>query len=98
MFGAQEEGFDPTDKRHFRKSKKPMYTKFDGDGVPTHDWAGEKLGADDAAALRKTMEEAVRNAAAGIPVGTGGRKKMAGEVDIVNPSLIFRGLTVVKKD
>ena len=35
VFGANEEGFDPTDNRHRRKKKHPKYTRFDDDGVPT---------------------------------------------------------------
>jgi tRNA wybutosine-synthesizing protein 1 len=35
VFGANEEGFDPTDNRHRRKKKHPKYTRFDSDGVPT---------------------------------------------------------------
>ena len=35
VFGANEEGFDPTDNRHRRKQKHPKYTRFDAQGVPT---------------------------------------------------------------
>ena len=35
VFGANEEGFDPTDSRHRRKQKHPKYSRFDAEGVPT---------------------------------------------------------------
>ena len=52
-FGAVEEGFDPTDLRHRRKGKSPLYTKFDQVGVPTHGWDGIVLSPE----KRKELEE-----------------------------------------
>ncbi|GMI24204.1 hypothetical protein TeGR_g6525 [Tetraparma gracilis] len=51
--GAVEEGFDPTDLRHRRKGKSPLYTKFDLQGIPTHGWDGIVLAPE----KRKELEE-----------------------------------------
>ena len=67
-FGNNAEGFDPTDKRFRKKGKIAMYTKYDEEGVPTHDSAGRELEA----AARKGLEEEMR-AAVREYAGGGGR-------------------------
>jgi tRNA wybutosine-synthesizing protein 1 len=57
LFGAAEEGFDPTDSRHRKKQKHPKYTKFDENGIPTHDHNNNELGNDEKAALIREMNE-----------------------------------------
>uniref|UniRef100_A0A7S1B438 tRNA wybutosine-synthesis domain-containing protein n=1 Tax=Corethron hystrix TaxID=216773 RepID=A0A7S1B438_9STRA len=94
VFGAEEEGFDPTDRRFFRKSKVPMYTKFREDGVPTHDWEGKALEEEEMRRLVKQMEEAVREAGGGDEASEVRKRE---EVQVIDPKLMFRGLTVVKK-
>ena len=89
--GAEEEGFDPTDRRHRRKGKTPKYAKFDKDGVPTHDHREEQLDASVRKGLEREMEEAIKAwKEAGeevVKVEKGGRK-------IEDPKLMFRGLTM----
>ena len=92
VFGANEEGFDPTDNRHRRKKKHPKYTRFDADGVPTHDTYDEPLSEDEITKLKGMLE----------------RKKMevgdcstvtefkSGEKRIEDASLMFRGLVVIR--
>ena len=57
LFGSEEEGFDPTDKRHRKKAKHPKYTHFDGEGVPTHDDNGQALPLDERERLAGMMKE-----------------------------------------
>ena len=56
LFGATEEGFDPTDTRHYRAKKHPKYTKFDDEGIPTHHHDGQALTEEERAELRCVME------------------------------------------
>mmetsp|Transcript_45512 Transcript_45512/g.67068 ORF Transcript_45512/g.67068 Transcript_45512/m.67068 type:complete len:690 (-) Transcript_45512:175-2244(-) len=93
VFGAQEEGFDPTDKRHRRKSKHPMYTQFDDTGVPTHDSDGLALATDEKKRLATLMEEK-RKEIGDVELV---EDKKGGEKKVTDASLMFRGLTVIKK-
>ena len=89
LYGAEEEGFDPTDTRHFRKKK--LYTKFDSDGVPTHDKDGIALDENIRSRLKALMEEKRKEMGkVNIHEGKGGEK------EIVDVSLMFRGLVVEK--
>jgi len=92
LFGADEEGFDPTDARHRKKAKYPKYTKFDLEGIPTHDENGKGLDLEERQRLRGLMND---------------RKKEIGDVSSVieskggaktieDASLMFRGLVVTK--
>ena len=91
VFGANEEGFDPTDTRHRKKNKHPKYTKFDQDGIPTHDHAGNAIGKGEVSVLREQMEQKMREV--GISSTTAQRD---GEIKVEDASLMFRGLTVSK--
>jgi tRNA wybutosine-synthesizing protein 1 len=91
-FGADEEGFDPTDMRHRKKGKHPKYTRFDDDGVPTHDTFNEPLAEDEVTRLRTMMDEKKR----GMSDATTVTELHGGEKIIADPSLMFRGLTVVR--
>jgi tRNA wybutosine-synthesizing protein 1 len=92
LFGAEEEGFDPTDMRHRKKKKHPMYTKYDEDGVPTHDDNNVELSAEAKAKLVLQMEEKKRQVGCGTTV----TEMKSGERRILDASLMFRGLTVIK--
>ena len=92
VFGADEEGFDPTDKRHRKKSKHPMYARFDGSGVPTHDTFGEPLGEEEMRVLRERMNERKREVGDATTV----TELRSGEKVLEDPSLMFRGLVVTR--
>ena len=88
-------GFDPTDLRHRKKGKQPRYTKFDDDGVPTHDHAGSTLTNSERIECEKIMKEAVEKFRGEngeeISVITESKK---GERMIEDPRLMFRGLVM----
>lgn len=90
VFGADEEGFDPTDNRHRKKKKHPMYTQFDHEGIPTHDTFNEPLPADEISKLRKVMEDKKMQ----IGDETTITELHGGEKIIDDASLMFRGLVV----
>jgi len=92
LFGAEEEGFDPTDKRHRKRTKHPMYTQFDEEGVPTHDHEQKELSTDERALLAKVMQDKMKT------VGTSSviTERKDGGKDIVDASLMFRGMVVTK--
>ena len=92
LFGAEEEGFDPTDTRHRKKKKHPKYTKFDNDGIPTHDDESNALREDDREKLRTLMEQKKNVIGGGMSV----IDLKGGEKIIDDASLMFRGLTVIK--
>jgi len=92
LFGAKEDGFDPTDTRHRKKKKHPKYTQFDQQGVPTHDESNQELSIKERRALMKKME--VRRTEIGS--GTTVTELKGGERQISDASLMFRGLVVVK--
>jgi Wyosine base formation len=92
LFGSEEEGFDPTDQRHRRKSKHPKYTKFDDGGIPTHDHNDVALTEAERDRLRLLMEERRSQ------IGTGSvvTEFKDGAKEVLDASLMFRGLVVVK--
>lgn len=92
LFGAQEEGFDPTDQRHRRKKKYPKYTRFDDSGVPTHDDNDEPLSAEERNRLELEMQERKRQIGNESVV----TELKGGEKTISDASLMFRGLVVTK--
>jgi hypothetical protein len=92
VFGAEEEGFDPTDTRHRRKRKYPKYTKFDVNGIPTHDDNGEPLSESEKKKLIGMMTAKKRELGDGVSV----LDLKGGEKVIDDASLMFRGLTVTK--
>jgi tRNA wybutosine-synthesizing protein 1 len=92
LFGAAEEGFDPTDSRHRKKQKHPKYTQFDETGIPTHDHNNEAIGAEERAALFQEMEDKKGE----IGCGTTVTEMKGGERRILDASLMFRGKVVIK--
>lgn len=92
LFGAEEEGFDPTDKRHRRQKKHPKYTQFDARGVPTHDDNDKELSLDEKARLAKVMQDKMKL------VGTSSvvTELRDGGKEIQDASLMFRGMVVAK--
>mmetsp|Transcript_10592 Transcript_10592/g.19764 ORF Transcript_10592/g.19764 Transcript_10592/m.19764 type:complete len:632 (+) Transcript_10592:177-2072(+) len=92
LYGAEEEGFDPTDTRHRKKRKYPKYTKFDNDGVPTHDHDHQPLNGEERAKLRSLMELKKQEIGDGVSV----IGLESGEKVIHDASLMFRGLTIRK--
>jgi tRNA wybutosine-synthesizing protein 1 len=92
LFGSEEEGFDPTDNRHRRKTKFPMYTRFDHRGVPTHDDNGKELHVDEYKRLSILMDDKLREVGAGSTV----TELKGGAREIMDASLMFRGLIVAK--
>jgi len=94
LFGANEEGFDPTETRHRRKNKHPKYTKFDERGIPTHDDNNQPLSDAERARLSKQMQERMDQMDGVTSVVTEHRD---GTKDIEDPSLMFRGLVVIKE-
>ncbi|KAL9184147.1 hypothetical protein ACHAXT_002233 [Thalassiosira profunda] len=90
LFGADEEGFDPTDNRHRKKKKHPKYTQFDAGGVPTHDTFDEPLPVEEVSKLRGQMQEKKRIEGDATTV----TELRGGEKIIADPSLMFRGLVV----
>lgn len=98
LFGASEEGFDPTDNRHYRAKKYPKYTKFDVMGIPTHHHDGAPLKEEEANIMRELMEvkkEEIRQMSDSCSVSIVTESK-DGEKRIEDASLMFRGLTVAK--
>ncbi len=92
VFGADEEGFDPTDNRHRKKKKHPKYAKFDVDGVPTHDTFNEPLSMDEISRLREQMDMKKMQ----IGDTTTVTEFHGGEKVIDDASLMFRGLVVTR--
>lgn len=92
LFGATEEGFDPTDTRHRKKKKHPKYTKFDENGIPTHDHNDKELSVEEREKLSELMEQRKREIGSGTVV----TELKGGEKEIQDASLMFRGLVVVK--
>uniref|UniRef100_A0A7S1UTG3 tRNA wybutosine-synthesis domain-containing protein n=1 Tax=Grammatophora oceanica TaxID=210454 RepID=A0A7S1UTG3_9STRA len=92
LFGAAEEGFDPTDTRHRKKKKHPKYTHFDTNGIPTHDDNNQVLSEEARSKLVAIMEDRKREIGAGTTV----TELKGGEKLIDDASLMFRGMTVIK--
>ena len=92
IFGAEEEGFDPTDTRHRRKKKYPKYTKFDENGIPTHDDNGNEIDKTEREKLMSLMVAKKKELGEGVSV----IDLKGGEKVIDDASLMFRGLTVTK--
>jgi tRNA wybutosine-synthesizing protein 1 len=90
LFGAEEEGFDPSDKRHRRNTKHPLYTQFDSRGVPTHDHLGNLLVGIERERLNHLMDEKLNE------IGTDPKVLVSkgGSKEIQDVTLMFRGLTV----
>ena len=91
LFGASAEGFDPTDVRQYRK--RPLYTQFDAQGIPTHDTHGALLGEEERSRLRAAMEDKMRTVGEGSTV----TELRGGAKHIEDVSLMYRGLTVPKQ-
>jgi hypothetical protein len=92
LFGAKEEGFDPTDRRHRKQTKYPKYTQFDAQGVPTHDENHKEISTEERERLRSIMEEKKRHIGDGSTV----TELRGGEKEVLDASLMFRGLVVAK--
>lgn len=92
LFGAAEEGFDPTDVRHRKKKKHPKYTKFDEEGIPTHDHNSEPIPEAERQHLTQMMEERRKQVGSGTTV----TELRGGEKEISDASLMFRGLVIAK--
>lgn len=92
LFGAEDEGFDPTDKRHRRKQKYPMYSRFDENGVPTHDHNGDELSLRERDRLSAQMQQRMKQIGSGSTV----TEMKGGAKEVLDASLMFRGLTVTK--
>jgi len=92
LFGASEEGFDPTELRHRRKKKHPKYTKYDSSGIPTHDDEGILLGQKEREKLGLMMGEMKKEIGdeASVIETTGGEK------NVYDASLMFRSMVVIK--
>ncbi|GAX20868.1 tRNA wybutosine-synthesizing protein 1 [Fistulifera solaris] len=90
LFGAEEEGFDPTDTRHRKATKQPKYTQYDDRGIPTHDHTGQPLAEEERQRLFELMEARMRE------IGTGSTvtELRGGAKEIQDASLMFRGLVV----
>jgi len=86
------QGFDPTDKRYRKKKKHPKFTKFDDDGIPTHDAEGNALSEVERQKLEKLMATKKAEIGDEVSVTTGS----AGETFIHDASLMFRGLVIEK--
>jgi len=92
LFGATEEGFDPTDTRHRKAKKHPLYTAFDERGIPTHDHNQVPLSEAERQKLAALMEERMREMGSGSIV----TELKGGAKEIVDVSLMFRGLVIAK--
>lgn len=91
VFGADEEGFDPTDNRHRKKKHHPKYAKFDDEtGIPTHDTFSVPLDGEEMDRLRNLMDEKKGQ----IGDATTVTELHGGEKVIDDASLMFRGLVV----
>ena len=92
VFGAEEEGFDPTDTRHRKKTKHPMYTKFDQEGIPTHDHENAPLSEEQRSVLVAQMERRIQDVGATPSMATFGD----GSKEIQDARLMFRGMVITK--
>lgn len=92
LFGAAEEGFDPTDMRHRKKKKHPKYTQFDERGIPTHDHNNQALGADERAKLTQLMAKRMEEIGSGTII----TELKGGAKEIQDASLMFRGMVIAK--
>ena len=92
LFGAEEEGFDPTDTRHRKQKKHPKYTKFDQEGVPTHDHEGNELNAEERDRLTRLLKQRQQEIGAGTTI----TELKGGEKAISDASLMFRGMVIAK--
>jgi hypothetical protein len=92
LFGAEEEGFDPTDLRYRKSKHHPMYTKYDDEGIPTHDHDKKEISSEERAVLRKQMKVKMDN----IGVGSVVTELKSGERRIEDASLMFRGKVMTK--
>jgi tRNA wybutosine-synthesizing protein 1 len=92
LYGSEEEGFDPTDCRHRKKQKYPMYTQFDSRGIPTHDHNNEELSPEEHGRLRALMDEKIKQIGCGSTV----TELRGGERVIEDASLMFRGQVIIK--
>ncbi|GKY92492.1 hypothetical protein MPSEU_000219600 [Mayamaea pseudoterrestris] len=92
VFGAEEEGFDPTETRHRKANKHPMYTKYDDQGIPTHDSNNIELGPE----TRRRLEDAMIERIKVIGSGTTVTELRGGEKEVMDVSLMYRGLVVTK--
>lgn len=92
LMGSEEEGFDPTDTRHRRKQKHPMYVKFDSQGIPTHGHDGNELSQDERDRLTALMNQKLKEVGAGTTV----TELRGGEKLVQDASLMFRGQVIVK--
>jgi len=92
LFGASEEGFDPTELRHRRKKKHPKYTKYDSSGIPTHDDEGIRLGETEREKLRRMMSEMKKEIGDEASV----IETKGGEKNVYDASLMFRSMVVTK--
>ena len=90
LFGSDEEGFDPTDMRHRPKNKIPKYTKFDENGIPTHNHKNEELSDSEREQLVAMMEQRKREVGSGSTI----TELKGGAKEIVDASLMYRGLTI----
>ena len=90
LFGADEEGFDPTDTRHRKATKQPKYTQYDNRGIPTHDHTDQPLSEAERQRLSTLMDARMRE------IGTGSTvtELRGGAREIQDASLMFRGLVV----
>ena len=91
-FGAPEEGFDPTDQRHRKKAKHPKYTQFDSEGVPTHDSDGLQISVVERKQLTGLMNDRKKQIGDGSTV----TELKGGAKEILDASLMFRGMVVAK--
>ena len=92
LFGSEEEGFDPTDTRHRKKKKYPKYTRFDDQGVPTHDHENQELSSQERQRLQALMEQKQKEVGCGSTV----TELRGGEKLIQDSSLMVRGQVIVK--
>lgn len=92
LFGSEEEGFDPTDTRHRKKQKYPLYAQFDSRGVPTHDHNNEELTLEEHRRLGALMDEKIKQVGCGSTV----TELRGGEKVIEDASLMFRGRVIIK--
>ncbi|GMH54109.1 hypothetical protein TL16_g01609 [Triparma laevis f. inornata] len=95
VFGASEEGFDPTDLRYHKKGKRPRYKRFDEEGIPTHDADDKPI----AEGLRAELTAKMNTAVAKFQAANGEAESVMteskkGERLIEDPRLMFRGLVV----
>lgn len=92
LFGSEEEGFDPTDRRFRKANKHPRYTQFDGRGIPTHDQDDQPISEQERARLRKIMEDKIEELGAETTV----TELKDGAKEVLDPRNMFRGMVVTK--